>query len=758
MSQEEHFMLEEKPRSVITSAPEATTAPNLNSYLQTAGDLQASQTCAGEGTVLPSTTLHSSNENIISNSNNISSSAAGTSIKLESQTVLPPPPPTQESCDRAEPLRPVFTDDRMAGSSYSMLPTPYHHQQQQHQPGYHQQSMSNMPHTVESTTVMFPTQASSTPIDHSDSSKLTMPASAVSSTLSMDQQQNQAHYMDSQKQQQQQQHHHPVHTPLLSVPAQHISPHPTQFRAPELAPGYSQLASSVPRFFNDTEQLLDVLNRDQTERYTVTINSKIDRGFFLADNVWACYRRNYFQVSSAFLLMNSSGPIASPDCPCVVIDNGVPRTVSQFLIGISALVVNSERKVDLIQQTAKRDKGPQMIPMPQPVRSGGSIHGRGVGINNNVATFERIQFKNATANNGKRRAAQQYYALQMTLFAECDDGQQIPVAHHISANLVVRGRSPNHYADHSSKTDQKRYIDYGTTGGVGYDRFSPYGATSISSHGHDSQQRSQIALPYAQHPGAQHQPPPPLMSPGLVSQSSSTLTTPMNPTNSNQGSGMGSAVDQGTASSSVNWSRDSGFDQQATSQQYHHQAHQYSGYPQQQQHHGAQGNISVSANQTFNIGITANNAGHVINPAQPSPAPPGYHFVNDYAAAAAGAPSAFSTPINAMPITRHSSSASMSNPIAHQIQHQPPPNAAAYRSQIASGDMGLMPSVGMTPTPPSSHISPTANSTPTSADAWAQNRAASAFTTTASPGLVQQGYMNPPRTRDPNAIASWNGR
>jgi meiosis-specific transcription factor NDT80 len=65
------------------------------------------------------------------------------------------------------------------------------------------------------------------------------------------------------------------------------------------------------------------------------------------------------------------------------------------------------------------------------------------------ATFERIQFKNATANNGRRRATQQYNHLLIELFA--DIGAQytgerwIKIASRMSVPMVVRGRPPGHY-------------------------------------------------------------------------------------------------------------------------------------------------------------------------------------------------------------------------------------------------------------------------------------------------------------------------
>nr|CAG8511280.1 1669_t:CDS:2 [Entrophospora candida] len=127
------------------------------------------------------------------------------------------------------------------------------------------------------------------------------------------------------------------------------------------------------------------------------------------------------------------------------------HTITQFLLGISARVSNSDKKIELVQHTPKRDKGPQMVPVPKPIRPGGNLNLSSVGSNSNIVTFERIQFKTATANNGKRRAAQQYYVVMVDLYAQVENGEQFRVATSTSASLVVRGRSPGHYADNHER-------------------------------------------------------------------------------------------------------------------------------------------------------------------------------------------------------------------------------------------------------------------------------------------------------------------
>ncbi|CAH1758033.1 4515_t:CDS:2 [Entrophospora sp. SA101] len=173
----------------------------------------------------------------------------------------------------------------------------------------------------------------------------------------------------------------------------------------------------------------------------------VDRGFFLADNDWTCYRRNYFQISSTFSISALDNSVDESEVSCIIEVEGQTHAVTQFLLAISAKVSNSDKKIDLVQHTPKRDKGPQMVPVLKPIHPGGNLNLNLVGTYSNIVTFERIQFKTATANNGKRRAAQQYYVVMIDLYAQADNNESYKLATTTSAPLVVRGRSPGHYAD-----------------------------------------------------------------------------------------------------------------------------------------------------------------------------------------------------------------------------------------------------------------------------------------------------------------------
>jgi meiosis-specific transcription factor NDT80 len=206
----------------------------------------------------------------------------------------------------------------------------------------------------------------------------------------------------------------------------------------------------------------------------VDIAGTIDKGFFIAsDGEWTCYRRNYFTCVCSYSLSPQFSDFSLQFTP---LNSVQPLQAYGFAMSIAAVVAdNDSHGIDLVQHTPKRDKGPtgkpEKIPLgPKPGHAGhhplgvygdgstvpssrmfsdgfGGPQGNGQAIATEH-TFERIQFKQATQNNGKRRAAQQYYHLVIELWA--DTGNQtaeryVKVASRKSAKMIVRGRSPGHY-------------------------------------------------------------------------------------------------------------------------------------------------------------------------------------------------------------------------------------------------------------------------------------------------------------------------
>lgn len=260
-----------------------------------------------------------------------------------------------------------------------------------------------------------------------------------------------------------------------------LSPASSGFTSPTLE---NSLNSQSPPL--QATEVIHQLQSSDGQIIRPEIYGKIDKGFFMADNDWTCYRRNYFSLNCSYSLLPAipSGNIH------ILLHGGASSQVYGFALSIAAVVDGRDGKaIELVQHTPKRDKGPQekpgritLAPRPPPpigmyggdnaLGSNRSMYDQGFGPNPGQpateATFERIQFKNATANNGKRRAAQQYYHLLVELFA--DVGTQHPdrwvkIATRMSAPMVVRGRSPGHYQ--SERRGSNASTGPGGSGGAG---------------------------------------------------------------------------------------------------------------------------------------------------------------------------------------------------------------------------------------------------------------------------------------------------
>lgn len=270
---------------------------------------------------------------------------------------------------------------------------------------------------------------------------------------------------------------------------------------------------------------------------TPDIQTQVEKGFFQdpVEKKWTCYRRNYFSVGCSYTLT----PFTN-NAQLYVKRGSSNELVKSIAVKISAAVDGANGKIiELVQHTPKRDAGPKMkvkpvrmLPKPSNARTDSQIHHtgsyatpmmsyhqtghvpapylslqyvvepedspepNGSGPQSSSAahygqaqptsqgsstqhTFERIQFKCATANNGKRRASQQYFHLIAELLVDIrKEGVENPVwqtiAKRTSEKIVVRGRSPSHYQNEGTNGVN------GRTNGAAGGRYGS-GASGISS-------------------------------------------------------------------------------------------------------------------------------------------------------------------------------------------------------------------------------------------------------------------------------------
>lgn len=247
-----------------------------------------------------------------------------------------------------------------------------------------------------------------------------------------------------------------------------------------------------------------------------TLDAKVEKGFFFSgDRIWTCYRRNYFAVNVSYGL----SPWISNSRLYLDQGNGKqPEQIQSMSVSLAAAVDGSGGKtIELIQHTPKRDKGPQLsmkreLLAPTPPRNSHEHCEYGLdnfhphlplqkerdcsqqssptshGSSSYQHSFERIQFKSATANNGKRRAQQQYYHLIVELWANIqsprdNEPKWVKVAARSSHPVVVRGRSPMHYQHEGPhNAGASRGAGGSGLGGLGHHGLGSNGARGFGSY------------------------------------------------------------------------------------------------------------------------------------------------------------------------------------------------------------------------------------------------------------------------------------
>lgn len=258
---------------------------------------------------------------------------------------------------------------------------------------------------------------------------------------------------------------------------QSSSPSPHTHTPASSGPADGQENQALPLFGINTYGTLsyaDPSGATSGTPITIDLVGIMSKNLFYTEGAWTCYRRNYMSCTCSYSLSPS---YPGANLQFTLAGESQPFAVYGLSVCISAMVADSEHhNVELKLHTPKRDKGPRFDPekvplAPKPVvgqqslgfYSDGSIAGGGSMYHDafgNVAgpqgqalqtehTYERIQFRSATQNNGKRRAAQQFFHLVVELWADVGSQRSercIKIATRKSHKMIVRGRSPGHYS------------------------------------------------------------------------------------------------------------------------------------------------------------------------------------------------------------------------------------------------------------------------------------------------------------------------
>ena len=212
------------------------------------------------------------------------------------------------------------------------------------------------------------------------------------------------------------------------------------------------LSFSMPQY-NFT--LLD----DSFRRSSVNINAQLHGMFFLAESQWpatadtpppppelTCYRRNLFQITGSTTLPRNLRYVFTDDgsrIPIYELELSVSATES--VEGNAVKIISVPWKTpsggDGSKPEDKIEREPPSLPLDKM---------SGQDLDTDYTTFpiqwKRLQFRIATANNGRRKELQQHFTLHLKIMASLSTGGKISIAESHSGAIIVRGRSPRNFA------------------------------------------------------------------------------------------------------------------------------------------------------------------------------------------------------------------------------------------------------------------------------------------------------------------------
>ncbi|GKT84988.1 NDT80/PhoG like DNA-binding family protein [Colletotrichum tofieldiae] len=159
-----------------------------------------------------------------------------------------------------------------------------------------------------------------------------------------------------------------------------------------------------------------------------------------------CYRRNLFQISGS--LITPRGQLS------VIAETGETVPVSNTEVTISAIESVDGHPVRLIvipwktpppnspEITQNPDQEPASLPLIPFQDDGTEAEGEYAVY---PIGWRRLQFRIATANNGRRKELQQHFVLHLKVVGTLASGSKIVLSEATTAPIVVRGRSPRNF-------------------------------------------------------------------------------------------------------------------------------------------------------------------------------------------------------------------------------------------------------------------------------------------------------------------------
>ncbi|KAK3381441.1 hypothetical protein B0H63DRAFT_204696 [Podospora didyma] len=246
--------------------------------------------------------------------------------------------------------------------------------------------------------------------------------------------------------------------------------------------GFSTLLPATAALVDEMGQFADLI-----------MTAELYGMFFVAEDVFGgentgrpleltCYRRNLWQCSGQITIpRHIAHCIDEQGRQVPVVDLAASITAIESIEGKPTEIISIPWKSSNPAIAGGEDNKVATAPpnVPLDLSSGHELDGNRMSV---PVSWKRLQFKHATANNGRRKGLQQHYVVQINLLARTKGGELIKIAEVQSGPVIVRGRSPRNF-------DGRK--DVPLTGDKKLERRSTDGAMGTSNGGNGIKQQLQ---------------------------------------------------------------------------------------------------------------------------------------------------------------------------------------------------------------------------------------------------------------------------
>jgi hypothetical protein len=192
-------------------------------------------------------------------------------------------------------------------------------------------------------------------------------------------------------------------------------------------------------------------------RVSMSMAAQLHGMFFLAESPWAtagdvqpppteltCYRRNLFQITGTITLPRSlQGLLTEQGDHIPILGQELTISATESLEGNPVKIISVPWKTPATSTAPVEDKTEKEPPTyPLDLSTGQDMDSDYV---NFPISWKRLQFRIATANNGRRKELQQHFVVRLKVVATLANGMKVPLCEIHSSAIIVRGRSPRNF-------------------------------------------------------------------------------------------------------------------------------------------------------------------------------------------------------------------------------------------------------------------------------------------------------------------------